>query len=95
MGDVAFAHERARSLRARGAGSLRIEADLAARGLSEALVAEAVESSRDGRPEREWAQRALARSRGLGAPGALPRAWRFLLARGFPERIVADLLGED
>ena len=52
VGDLSFAHDRARALRARGAGSLRIEADLAARGLPESMVAEAVEASRDGLPER-------------------------------------------
>jgi regulatory protein len=95
VGDTAFAHERARSLRARGAGSLRIEADLAARGLPEALVAEAVEASREGLAERTWAERALGRlARDLGEPRARGRAWRLLAARGFPEEVVAELLGE-
>jgi SOS response regulatory protein OraA/RecX len=89
VGDVAFAHERARSLRARGAGSLRIEADLLGRGLPEALVAEAVEASREDEPEYEWARRAL------GARYDRHRAWRFLAARGFPEDVIADVLGED
>jgi len=59
VGDTAFAQERARTLRARGAGRLRIEADLTARGLREALIAEAVEASRAGEPEAAWARRAL------------------------------------
>jgi regulatory protein len=88
VGDAAFARERARALRARGAGSLRIEADLVARGLSETLVAEAVEASREGDPEIEWARRAL----GRGRDG--PRAWRFLASRGFAEDVIVALLGE-
>jgi len=88
VGDAAFAHERARSLRARGAGSLRIEADLLGRGLPERLVAEAVDASREGEPEREWARRALGGRRD-------PRqGWRLLVARGFPEEVIADLLGD-
>jgi len=88
VGDVAFAHERARALRARGAGSLRIEADLAARGLPEALVAEAVEASREGEPETTWAQRAV---RGVRDRR---RAWRLLVSRGFPEDVVVEVLGD-
>ncbi len=88
VGDAAFAHERARALRARGAGSLRIEADLSARGLPEALLAEAVEASRDGDSEVAWARRALGGVRERG------RAWRLLVARGFPEEVVAELLGD-
>jgi SOS response regulatory protein OraA/RecX len=88
VGDEAFAHERARSLRARGAGCLRIEADLAARGLPDGLIARAVEASREGEPEAEWARRALARE------PSKRNAWRFLAARGFPEDVVVDVLGE-
>jgi SOS response regulatory protein OraA/RecX len=87
VGDGAFAHERARGLRARGAGSLRIEADLTARGLPEGLVAAAVEASREGEPEIEWARRAL-----RGARDAA-RAWRFLAGRGFAEDVIVELLG--
>src|SRR5207249_5560167 len=54
VGDAALAHERARPLRARGAGSLRIEADLSARGLPAALVAEAIASSAHGPARRRW-----------------------------------------
>jgi SOS response regulatory protein OraA/RecX len=88
VGDAAFAHERARSLRARGAGSLRIEADLLGRGLPETLVGEAVDASRGGEPEHAWARRAL------GARYDRDRAWRFLAARGFPEDVITDVLGE-
>lgn len=89
VGDVAFAHERARALRARGAGSLRIEADLSARGLPEALVADAVEASRAGESEVAWARRAL---RGVRDRR---RAWRLLVSRGFPEEVVMEVLGEE
>jgi len=46
VGDEAYARERARALRARGWGSLRIVADLGARGLPSDLVDAAVEGSR-------------------------------------------------
>jgi SOS response regulatory protein OraA/RecX len=88
--DERLAFERARTLRVRGAGSLKIAADLAARGLPDALIASAVEASRDGDGELGWARRALERAgepRGAGA-------WRLLAARGFPEETIADLLGE-
>jgi regulatory protein len=90
VSDERLALDRARTLRARGAGSLKIAADLAARGLSEALVASAVESSRAGEPEEAWARRVLARA---GQPvGA--RAWRLLAARGFPEDVLSDVVGD-
>src|SRR4249920_3914477 len=38
VGDERFAHDRAQALRERGAGSLRIAADLVARGLPDALI---------------------------------------------------------
>jgi regulatory protein len=88
VGDPAFAHERARALRARGAGSLRIEADLTARGLPEGLVAEAIAASRAGEPEATWARRAL------GAVRDRRRAWRLLVSRGFSEDVVVEVLGE-
>jgi len=90
VGDAAFAHDRARALRARGAGSLRIAADLIGRGLPDALAAAAVEESRDGVTEVEWARRALERHATAGSG----RAWRWLLSRGFAEDVVVDLLGE-
>jgi len=88
--DERLAFERARALRARGAGSLKITADLSARGLPDGLIAAAVEASLDGEPERAWAERALERAGGAG--GA--RAWRLLESRGFPADVLSDLLGE-
>ncbi len=91
VGDERFAHERARAMRERGAGSLKIAADLAGRGLPEPLVEAAIESSRDGASEIEWARRVLARS---GRPRGA-KAWRLLASRGFPEDVVEDLVGHE
>ena len=88
--DEGLARDRAAQLRARGAGSAKITADLEARGLPAALVDAAVEAARDGASEREWARRALERA-GVAEPR---RAWRLLAGRGFPEEVIADLLGE-
>jgi regulatory protein len=88
VGDERFAHERARGLRARGAGSLKIAADLAARGLPDALVQAAIEASRDGASEAECARRVLVRE---GRPRGA-RAWRLLASRGFPEDVLERVL---
>jgi len=95
VGDATYARERARGLRARGAGSLRIVADLEARGLPEALIFAAVEESRAGESEHDWARRALATlGRRRGARMAPAKAWRFLLARGFSEETIRALVPE-
>jgi regulatory protein len=91
--DAAVAMDWARMLRARGAGSLRIAAELEARGVPDLLVAAAVEESLAGERESAWARRALARQRiDLDDPRARARAWRLLASRGFPEGVIADLL---
>jgi SOS response regulatory protein OraA/RecX len=90
VSDERLALDRARALRARGAGSVKIAADLAARGLSDGLVATAVEASRAGESEEAWARRVLARA---GQPTGA-RAWRLLAGRGFPEDVLCDVLGE-
>jgi regulatory protein len=90
VGDERFAQDRARSLRERGVGSLKIVADLSARGLPEVLVEAAVEETRAELSEIEWARRALARA---GNPRG-PKAWRLLIGRGFPDDVVGDLVGE-
>jgi len=90
VSDERLALDRARALRMRGAGSLKIADDLRGRGLPEALVAAAVEASREGEAEISWARRALERA---GQPRG-GRAWRLLASRGFVEEIIADLLGE-
>jgi len=89
LDDEMLAHDRARALRARGAGPLRITADLEGRGLPGALIEAAVETSRDGRSEHDWAALALCGADIVGAPA---RAWRLLVQRGFPEDVVARLL---
>ena len=95
LNDAALATDRARALRARGAGSLRIVADLEARGVPDALVAGAVDASLDGEREAEWARRSLARLRlDIDAPRARARAWRLLGARGFPEEVILEILGD-
>src|SRR5258706_4951229 len=90
VGDERFAHDRARALRGRGAGSLRIAADLEARRLPEALVEAAVDASRDGESELEWARRALADA---GTPRGA-KAWRLLASRGFPEDVATYVVGD-
>jgi regulatory protein len=90
VGDERLAHERARQLRERGGGALKIAADLAARGLPEALVEQAVEASRRDEPETVWARRALEHA---GRPRGA-KAWRLLASRGFPEDVVRDVLGD-
>ena len=91
VGDERLAHDRARALRARGAGSLRIVADLVSRGVPEALAEQGAEASRDGESETVWARRALARA---GGPRG-PKAWRGLATHGFPEDVVAGVVDDD
>jgi len=90
VGDERFARERARSMRARGAGASKIASDLEHRGFPQRLVDAAVEESREGEPEIAWARRALTAA---GSPSGR-RAWRLLAGRGFPEDLIADLLGD-
>jgi len=91
--DARLAGDRAVALRQRGAGSLKIAADLAARGLGGTLVDEVIDRSRDGRSEREWAAQALERA-GIDPQRAPARAWRLLGGRGFPQDVVVDVVGE-
>ena len=93
VNDAAVAADRARTLRIRGVGSLRIVAELEARGVPEEPAASAVEVSLDGEREAAWARRALGRLR-VDAPSARGRAWRLLCARGFPEDVIVEVLGD-
>ncbi len=93
VGDDRYAEDRARALRARGAGSLRIAADLTARGLPERLVEHAVALSLGDEPERAWAARLLARQ-GVADLASRARAWRLLARQGYPEEVIYDLLGD-
>jgi SOS response regulatory protein OraA/RecX len=90
VSDERLALDRARALRTRGAGSLKIADDLRGRGLAEELVAAAVEESREDEPEISWARRVLERA---GEPRGA-RAWRLLASHGFAEEIIAELLGD-
>lgn len=89
VGDATFADDRARASRRRGSGSLKIAAELLARGIPESTVDRAVAASLDGESETTWARRALEAS---GRGGDAARAWRFLASRGFPEEVVAELV---
>jgi SOS response regulatory protein OraA/RecX len=89
LDDGALAMDRARTLRLRGVGSLRIAAELEARGVPESLAAAAVAASLEGEREAAWARRALTRLR-----VAESRAWHVLCARGFPEDVVVEVLGD-
>jgi SOS response regulatory protein OraA/RecX len=91
--DARLARDRAEALRRRGAGGLKIVDDLEARGLGGSVVTAALEAASESRSERTWAERALASAR-IDPAGAPAKAWRFLLGRGFPEDVVADIVGE-
>jgi regulatory protein len=90
VSDERLAFDRARALRRRGSGSLKIADDLRGRGLAEDLVAAAVEASREGESEVAWARRALEHA---GDPRG-GRGWRLLASRGFVEDVIVELLGE-
>ena len=90
VSDERLAFDRARVLRRRGSGSLKIADDLRGRGLAADLVAAAVEASREGESEVAWARRALEHA---GDPRG-GRGWRLLASRGFLEDVIMELLGE-
>jgi hypothetical protein len=60
LDDETLAHDRARSLRARGAGAAADRGRSGSAGLPVALIGAAIDASRDGRSETEWAEQALA-----------------------------------
>ena len=91
--DAAVAMDRARTLRARGAGSLRIATELGARGVPDEVVSAALEESLEGESEVHWAERALERQRiDVRDPQTRVRAWRLLASRGFPEDVIAEVV---
>ena len=92
VNDEMLAEDRARALRKRGSGSLKIAAELEGRGVDAGLVEAAVEASRDGASEASWARRALEDAGIAVAP--TPKAWRLLASRGFAEDVVTEVLGE-
>ena len=92
VNDAVLAEDRARALRKRGSGSLKIAAELEGRGVAASLVEAAVEESRDGESEATWARRALDDAGVVVAP--TPKAWRLLAGRGFAEEVVTEVLGQ-
>lgn len=93
VNDAALARSRAGTLRARGAGPLKIVADLEGRGVPRLAIDEAVAESRGDRSEVAWAREALVVS-GVDPEREPARAWRLLASRGFSERVVVDVVGE-
>jgi regulatory protein len=91
--DAELARRRTASLRARGAGALKIGADLEGRGVPRLLIDEAIAESRAERSEAAWAREALAAA-GIDPDRTPARAWRLLAGRGFSEHVVADVVGE-
>ena len=83
--DARFATGRARTLADRGAGDLRIRHDLESRGVSDDLVAAALESLE---PERERAARLF------GMHGKSARGLRRLAANGFGADVLEDLVAD-
>jgi regulatory protein len=79
----------------RGQGSERVRAELAAKGVAEPVIDEALSDMAGDETER--ARQALARhypNKPQG-PAERARAARFLLRQGFPEAVVCSVLGED
>jgi regulatory protein len=93
LNDTELARARTRTLRARGAGCLRITADLEGRGIPRLAIEAALDESREERDEVDWARVALDAA-GIDMTRAPARAWRLLIARGFPEHVAIDLVGE-
>lgn len=93
VNDEELARGRAAALRARGAGSLKIIADLEGRGVPRLAIDAAVDASRGDQSEAAWARAALAAA-GIDPVRAAARAWRLLAGRGFPDGVVADVVGD-
>lgn len=91
--DARFARDRAEALRRRGAGRLKITADLEGRGIDRRLLDEALREVSDGRTEQAWAALALEQAR-VDPDRSPARAWRLLASRGFDEHVIADVVGE-
>lgn len=93
VNDEELARRRAAALRARGAGSEKIAADLASRGVPRLAIDAAVAESLGERSEAAWAEAAL-EAAGIDPARAPGRAWRLLASRGFSEQVVVDVVGE-
>jgi SOS response regulatory protein OraA/RecX len=83
--DARFAHARAETLVARGAGDLLVADDLRRQGVAAELIAIALEELE---PEPARA-RALVERR-----GATPKTWRFLAAKGFAAETIEALVAD-
>lgn len=93
VNDAELARRRTNDLRDRGAGCLKIAADLEGRGVPRLAIDEAIAESCAERSEAAWARTALAAAR-IDPARAQAKAWRLLASRGFPEDVVVDVVGE-
>jgi regulatory protein len=97
--DAALAERRAEELMLRrGAGRLKVAAELTRRGLTDTVVDRAIAGVLEGRSEAALGRAALARRFGDGLPASRAeraKAFRFLIGRGYPNDIVNEILGED
>lgn len=94
LDDQRFAHSTAEQARRRGYGSEYVRAQLASKGVADSLIDEALRGALG--DETELARHALAR-RYPGEPqrpAERAKAARFLLRRGFPEAVIATVLGD-
>ena len=89
-----FAESAAERARRRGHGSEYVRAQLASQGVADSLIEEVVGATFG--DEADLARQALARhySTPPQRPAERAKAARFLLRRGFPEAVVADVLGD-
>jgi regulatory protein len=94
LDDRRFANGAAEQSARRGYGSAYVRAQLAAKGVADGLIDEAVHAAFDDEPA--LARRALTRRYPdtPSRPQERMRAVRFLLRRGFPEEVVFAILGE-
>jgi regulatory protein len=97
--DAALAERRAEELMLRrGAGRLKVAAELTRRGLTDTVVDRAIAGVLEGRSETALGRAALARRFGERPPASRAeraKAYRFLIGRGHPTDIVSEILGED
>jgi regulatory protein len=97
--DATLAERRAEELMLRrGAGRLKVAAELTRRGLTDTVVDRAIAGVLEGRSESALGRAALARRFGERLPASRAergKAFRFLIGRGHPIDIVNEILGED
>jgi regulatory protein len=97
--DAALAERRAEELLLRrGAGRLKVAAELTRRGLTDTVIDRAIAGVLEGRSEIALGRAALGRRFGDEPPTSRAeraKAFRFLVGRGHPPDIVSEILGED